>query len=110
MGSYCNLRSCLGEPVHKANDCPRRSVKPRHGRKTPAIEQPSRERCGTCGSLVRVALQGNQPLGFERHKYPSSSLWCESGTQPVKAVQAKRAHRGKSVRTVQGGLPTLGGS
>lgn len=56
-------------------------------------------------------MRDGVPAGFERHKMPSSHIWCPNGTQPAKKITPKkgvRTHRGKSVRTVSGGLPTLG--
>lgn len=68
------------------------------------------ERCGRCGALVRVTMRDDTPIGFEKHKVPSSSEWCPNGTQPraKPKKRAKGAHRGKSVRAVGGGLPGLG--
>jgi hypothetical protein len=77
--------------------------------KFPAKRPLGHERCGKCGGLVRVAVRDGIPLGFEKHKIPSSSQWCANGAQPVaNPKKVKRAHRGKSVRAVGGGLPGLG--
>jgi hypothetical protein len=64
------------------------------------------ERCGVCLGLARVAKKDGMPIGFERHRAPGTRDWCRNGTQPVK--KGKRAHRGKSVRAGNAGLPTLG--
>jgi hypothetical protein len=80
-----------------------------HPMKFPAKRPPGYERCGRCGALVRVVGRDDVPLGFEKHRIPSIPDWCANGTQPAaKPKNVKRAHRGKSVRTVSGGLPGLG--
>ncbi|MDF2916114.1 MAG: hypothetical protein K0S70_331 [Microbacterium sp.] len=66
------------------------------------------ERCGSCGGLAKVVTRDGVPIGFEKHKVPSSPAWCPNGTQPVARVKVKRGHRGKSVRATGGGLPGLG--
>lgn len=71
---------------------------------------PGYERCGSCGALVRVVVREGVPLGFERHKVPSSATACPNGTQPAAKPKKrpKGSHKGKSVRAVSGGLPGLG--
>ncbi|GAB2528378.1 hypothetical protein FB385_1442 [Paramicrobacterium agarici] len=114
MGNYCNRKSCLGKPAHKTSSCPRNpSQRPRTTAKdgdvkNPPRPSPSYERCGKCGALVVVVIRDATPIGFEKHKIPSSPTWCANGTQPVARKKVKGAHRGKSVRTIGGGLPSLG--
>lgn len=67
-------------------------------------------RCGACGALVIVVVKDGVPVGFEKHKIPSSARACPNGTEPrLKSKKRnRRSHKGKSVRTISGGLPGLG--
>jgi hypothetical protein len=78
--------------------------------KRPLQKPDGYERCGSCGALVRVVVRDEIPIGFEKHKVPSSSAWCKNGTQPVARPKKKPkgSHKGKSVRAIGGGLPGLG--
>ena len=62
----------------------------------------------TAAGWRRWSLETGVPIGFEKHKVPSSLAWCPNGTQPVARVKVKRGHRGKSVRATGGGLFGLG--
>lgn len=64
------------------------------------------ERCGVCAGLARVAMLEGVPVGFERHRYPSSRDWCPNGTQPV--ARPKKKRRRGSIWSRSSGLPTLG--
>lgn len=111
MAVYCEKRECLGERVHTKNNCPRkrRQKQEKHDRMASKMQLPDGvERCGVCAGLVKVVVHDDVVAGFERHKMPSSHLWCPNGTQPVARVAEKGSHKGKSVRAVGGGLPTLG--
>lgn len=124
MAHYCERKECRGKPAHLRGRCSadvkaqaqRRAqvlVKKKERRER-EIEHTAKkyryERCGACKGMARVALgtQGT-PLGFERHRAPGMNAWCRNGTQPSPKPTGKGSKKVKrSVRTVSGGLPTLG--
>lgn len=111
MAAYCEKPECVGDRVHTKGNCPRtrKQKQAKHDRMARKMgPTPGTERCGQCSARVKVVVRNGVVAGFERHKMPSSHLWCPNGTQRVPRVKEKRSHRGKSVRAVGGGLPTLG--
>lgn len=113
MSNYCESAGCNGKPVHKVGNCSRaakvarqQASQRRSAKRATTVDDAQHARCGSCQGIARVAFKDGAPLGFERHKVPGSPDWCRNGTQPV--AKGKGSHRGKSVRAVSGGLPTLG--
>lgn len=60
--------------------------------------------CLACGALVKGSAAS--PTGIAAHTR-ASGRWCRGGGAPTQA-QRNQAAKGTSVRTVSGGLPTLG--
>lgn len=112
---YCKRPECVaGNGRHLARDCfrdaenrarrtdQRASAADRTGskRSSRVVDLTGYERCSHCEGVARVTA-----IGLERHRRPSSTEWCRGGVAP----EAKGKGKSKaSVRTVRGGLPTLG--